>query len=161
MRGQKKRTLTIRGPSATGQRKNTKPSDSFTDKNDLENLIPAGLDPSTPSKPRPKPRPLVKKAAKSANADVTEQENGEVTAAHALITLQNKNHVIPRPDNSPPINHYVQRAAVTLNLDLSSDEEEEGGEEDQLEDDVEEVDELEYDSGDSGEFMQQQILKLY
>ena len=103
-------------------------------------------------KTHPKPHPLVKKAAKSAttSADViqSEPENGEVTAAHAFITLQNRNHT---GVNSHPIKNHVH---ATVNLYLSSDEEKED-EQDQLEDDVEEVDELDNDTDDYSEFMQQ------
>ena len=154
----KKKTLTSRSLSATGWRKGAKASaDPFTDEN--ANLNTAGPQLSTPSKPHPKPRPLVKRAANGAKSNVTEQENGEVTAVHALITLQNRlgNHI--NSDNSPSTNHHFYAAATSppkdMNLNLSSDEdndeEEEGGEEEQLE----EIDELEDDIDDSGEFMQQ------
>ena len=107
----------------------------------------------TPSKPHPKPRPI-KKAANGANSVTAGDDNGEATAAHALITLQNRNCA-----NSPAINHHF-RAAMGLpkdaNLDPSSDEEDHKDDddeaEDQLADDVEEVDELEDDSDDSGAF---------
>jgi hypothetical protein len=63
MRGQKKKTLTSRALSATGRRKAAKSSDPFAD----ENENPAGPLSPTPSKPRPKPRPI-KKAANGANS---------------------------------------------------------------------------------------------
>jgi len=148
VRGQKKKTLTGRGSSSTGQHKGAnKSSNPFAD----ENENPAGPPSPTPSKPHPKPQPLVKKVAINANAIIAEDENGEATAAHALITLQNRNCA-----NSPPINRYFRAAAglpKDTNLDPSSNVEdsEDEEEEDQLADDGEDVDELEDYSDDLGE----------
>jgi hypothetical protein len=161
MRGQKKQTLTNRAPSATGRRKT---SNFLAD----EYKNPTGSQLSTPSNPRPKPRPLVKKAAKRANTDVTEYENSEATAAHALIILQNRNHVTfdspPITVDSLPINRDFNAAVnlpkrvnlklpPILNLSSESDEEEDGEEEGEDEDELaDDVDELEDDS-DLSEFI--------
>ena len=68
--------------------------------------------------------------------------------AHTLITLQNGNHTSV---DSHSIKNHV-RAIVNL---YSSSDEEKQDEQNQLEDDVEEVDELDNNTNDSGEFMQQ------
>jgi hypothetical protein len=146
IRGQKKKTLTSCTLSATGRRKATKSSDPFAD----ENENPAGPLSPTPSKPRPKPRPI-KKAANGANSITAGDDNSEATAAHALVTLQNRNRA-----NSPAINrnfHAAMGLPKDANLDPSSDEEDhednDNEVEDQLADDVEEIDELEDDFDDS------------
>ena len=111
MHGQKKKTLTSHALSATGQHKAAKSSDPFAD----ENENPASPLSTTPSKPHPKPRPI-KKAANCANSVTARDDNGEATAAHALITLQNRNRT-----NSPAINchfHAAMGLPKDTNLDL-------------------------------------------
>ncbi|KAF8817348.1 hypothetical protein BYT27DRAFT_7075291 [Phlegmacium glaucopus] len=143
VRGQKKKSLTSRAPSATGRRKGTKLS---TDSVALDENANSTSTPSQP-KPRPKPRPIVPKPASV--------ENGanEAAAACALVSLQNCTNTVNQ--NSPPTHRSFRHAIGPMMSFEASDEEdfyveEEQAEEYQLVDELEdEVDELDASDSDS------------
>jgi len=146
MRGQKKKSLTSRVPSATGRRKSTRSTNSVSpDEN--ENLTGSAATPSRP-KPRPKPRPIVPKLANVGEAN----GSNEAAAACALVSLQNCTNTASQ--NSPPTHqHFHHEMGPSTNIEASDGEDfyvDECEDECQLMDELEEeVDELDSSDSDS------------